>query len=104
MRNLVFLAGLGALMSFSFVAFANADDATSPATDPAAAAQKGCLEAAQSRYSAAADAVKAGEGAVKWDSGLKGYKVEIAITRGTGKADNYVCVARKDGSYKFFAG
>jgi len=89
---------LGVFLAFSGVAAAQENDIAAEIS----AAEQGCLNAAQQRYGAAEEKVSLQDQRVKWDSGLKGYKVIIGILQDNGKTQNYICVARKGGKFKFF--
>ena len=90
----------GIMLATSSLVFADTDSKE----EVIEAAEKGCLDSAQERYGVSAEDVQLRGSAVKWNSGLKGYKVDLIVKDSTGRDDNYVCVAKKDGSYKFYSG
>jgi hypothetical protein len=90
----------GLLVTMSFPVFAQSDDKAAEIAE----AEQGCLAATQKRYDVAADAVTQKKTKTKWSSGLRGYAVNLAVTKKSGKKDDYVCVAKRDGTFKFYEG
>ena len=99
MKKIGLALGTGMLAIAS--ATAMADDQSKE--EKVAAAEQGCLKNAQSRYGVGEDDVWLTPGKVRWDSGLKGYRVEIVIRKSEVNEEYYYCIARKDGSFKFFS-